>query len=92
MSEITLAVNFAFADSTTKSYTFGPLSVNAVSAADFKTRLRNFNSVDETSQKKFTNIAESVKSDNGYALTGIKSATITTSQTRRIFDAATYNP
>jgi len=52
--------------------------------------LRNFNSVDETTQKKFTNLGTILKSENGAALTGIKSAHITTSNVTRIYDAANY--
>ena len=92
MSSSTLTINFAFGDSTTRQYSMGTFAVNSVSVLEFKNRLRNFNSVDSTSQKKFTNLADALKSDNGYPLTGIKSATITTSQTQRIFDAATYTP
>lgn len=90
MSSATLKVNFAYADATTRSFEMGPFAVNAVSATNFKNRLSTFNSVDETTQKKFTNFAEVMKSDNGAALTGVKSATITVSQITRIYDAATY--
>lgn len=88
----TVAVNFAYADATTRSFEMGPFAVEAVSATDFKNRLRTFNSVDETEHKKFTNFAEVMKSENGSALTGIKSATITVSQVTRIYDATTYQP
>ena len=90
MSSSALSVNFAFADATTKTYTFEPFAVNSVAVNQFKTRLRNFNSVDETTQKKFTNLATFLKSENGAELTGIKSAHITTSQVTRVYDAATY--
>jgi len=92
MSETVCAVNFAFADGSTKSYSVGPLEVSSSAVQNFKTRLQNFNSIDETSQKKFTNLFEQLKSENGSAVTGIKSATITVSQATRIFDAATYKP
>ena len=90
MSSSALSVNFAFADATTKSYTFDPFAANSVAVQQFKTRLRNFNSVDETSQKKFTNLVTFLKSENGAELTGIKSAHITTSQVTRVYDAANY--
>ena len=90
MSSAVLKVNFAYADATTRSFEMGPFAVDAVSATDFKNRLRTFNSVDETEHKKFTNFSEVMKSENGAALTGIKSATITVSQTTRIYDVATY--
>lgn len=90
MSSSTCAVNFAYADGTTKSYSLGPFNPAGNAVTNFKTRLRNFNVTDETEQKKFTNLAEYLVSENGAAFTGIKSATITTSQTRRIYDAATY--
>ena len=92
MSSSVLTVNFAFGDSTTRQYSMGTFAVNSVSVLEFKNRLRNFNALDAESQKKFTNLADALKSDNGYNLTGIKSASITTSQTQRIFDAATYTP
>ena len=88
----TVAVNFAFADSTARSYSMGPFAVNSAAVQNFRTRVQNFNSVDSTSQKKFTNLAEVLKSDNGAAVTGIKSASITTSNITRIYDAATYTP
>lgn len=92
MSSAVLAVNFAFADSTFRGYSMGTFAVNSDAVINFKTRLQKFNSVDSTSQKKFTNLADVLKSDNGAALTGIKNATITVSQTTRIFDASTYQP
>lgn len=92
MSSSVLTVNFAFADSTAKTFSMGTFAVNSVAVTNFKERLRNFDKVDAESGKKFTNLSEVLKSDNGYNLTGIKSASITTSQTRRIFDAATYTP
>lgn len=88
----TVAVNFAFSDSTAKIYSMGPFAVNSSAVQNFRTRLRNFNSVDETTQKKFTNLAEVLKSENGAALTGIKSASITTSNITRIYDASNYTP
>ena len=90
MSSSSLSVNFAFADATTKTYTFEPFAANSVAVTQFKNRLRNFNAIDETSQKKFTNLDKFLISANGAALTGIKSASITTSQVTRIYDAATY--
>lgn len=90
MSSSSLSVNFAFADATTKSYTFEPFAANSVAVMQFKTRLRNFNAIDEKSQKKFTNLDKFLISENGAALTGIKSAHITTSQVTRVYDAATY--
>ena len=92
MSSATVAVNFAFADATFRGYSMGTFAVNSDAVQNFKTRLQNFNKVDTTSQKKFTNLADVLKSDNGAALTGIKSASITVSNVRRIFDAATYRP
>ena len=92
MSSSVLTVNFAFGDSTTRQYTVGTFDVNSVSVLEFKTRLQNFDKVNAELQKKVTNLADVLKSDNGYNLTGIKSATITTSQTQRIFDASTYTP
>lgn len=92
MSSATLSVNFAFADATTRIYSMGTFAVNSDAVNNFKTRLQKFNSVDSTSQKKFTNLAEVLKSDNGANLSGIKSASITVSQTTRIYDAATYQP
>lgn len=92
MSSSTLSVNFAFADATTRLYSMGTFAVNSDAVSNFKDRLRKFNSVDSESGKKFTNLADVLKSDNGAALTGIKSAHIVTSQTRRIYDAATYRP
>ncbi len=90
MSSATLTVNFAFADAMAKSYAVGPFSVNSDAVSNFKDRLRNFNKVDATEQKKITNLENFLSSENGAALTGIKSATITVSQTTRIYDAATY--
>lgn len=92
MSNAVLSVNFAFADATFRGYSMGTYAISSDAVQNFKTRLRNFNSVDATTQKKYTNLAEVLKSDNGAALSGIKSATITVSQTTRIFDAATYQP
>lgn len=92
MNDATLNVNFAFADSTFRGYSMGTFAVNSISVTNFKERLQKFNSVDETVQKKFTNLADVLKSDNGANLSGIKSATVVTSQTTRIFDAATYRP
>ena len=90
MSNSTLTVNFAYADATAKSYAVGPFAVNSDAVSNFKDRLRNFNKVDATEQKKITNLENFLSSENGAALTGIKSATITVSQTTRIYDAATY--
>lgn len=90
MSSSICSVNFAFSDGTTKMYSLGPFDVTSTAVSQFKTRLRNFNSVDETTQKKFTNLFDQLKSENGAALTGIKSASITTSEITRIYDAATY--
>ena len=84
MSSSVLSVNFAFADASYRTYSMGTFAVNSAAVLQFKNRLRMFNSVDETSQKKFTNLADVLKSDNGANLTGIKSASITTSQTTRI--------
>ena len=86
----TVAVNFAFADSTARSYSMGPFAVNSAAVSNFKTRLQNFDVVDATEQKKFTNLSDVLVSENGYNLTGIKNATITVSQVTRIYDAATY--
>ena len=90
MSSATLSVNFAYADATAKSYAVGPFAVNSDAVSNFKSRLQNFNKVDTTEQKKITNLENFLCSENGAALTGIKSATITVSQTTRIYDAATY--
>ena len=90
MSSSTLSINFAYADATTKVYSMGQFAANSAAVSQFKTRLRNFNSVDETTQKKFTNLGTILKSENGAALTGIKSAHITTSNVTRIYDAANY--
>lgn len=92
MSSSICAVNFAYADGTTKSYSLGPFAVNSDAVTNFKNRLKNFDSTDSLSSKKFTNLADYLVSENGAALTGIKNATITTSNVRRIFDAATYRP
>ena len=67
-----------------------PFANNSVAVMQFKSRLQTFNEVDTTSQKKFTNFGEILKSENGAALSGIKSASITTSQITRVYDAATY--
>ena len=90
MSSATLTINFAYADATAKSYAVGPFAVNSDAVSNFKDRLRNFNKVDATEQKKITNLENFLSSENGAALTGIKSATITVSNVRRIYDAATY--
>lgn len=90
MSSATLTVNFAFSDSTTKSFSFGPFDIMASAVTQFRTRLRKFNSVDETSQKKFTNLADVLISDNGAALSGIKSASITVSESTRIYDSVNF--
>ena len=90
MSSATLTVHFAYADATAKSYAVGPFDVNSDAVTYFKNRLQNFNKVDTTEQKKTTNLENFLCSENGAALTGIKSATITVSQSTRIFDAATY--
>ena len=92
MSSATLEVNFAFADATTKPVSVGTFDVNSDAVTYFKNRLQKFNSTDETTQQKFTNLQTFLKSENGANLTGIKSATITVSQVTRIFDAATYRP
>lgn len=88
----TLAVTFAFADSTTRTFSIGNYNPNDTSLETFKNRVKNFDKTDTTSGKKFTNLAQYLKSDSGAAFTAVKSATITTSQTRRIFDSSTYNP
>lgn len=85
-----LAVNFAYADGTTKSYSLGPFDTNSNAVSKFKERLQKFNTVDSESSKKFTNLFDVLKSENGAEITGIKSATITVSQSTRIYDAATY--
>lgn len=90
MSSSVCGINFAFSDGTTKSFTLGPFAVNSAAVLQFKNRVQTFDSVETTSQKKFTNLKDYVVSENGAAMTGIKSATITTSQTTRIYDAATY--
>ena len=56
MSNSTLTVNFAYADATAKSYAVGPFAVNSDAVSNFKDRLRNFNKVDATEQKKITNL------------------------------------
>ena len=90
MSSAICAVNFAYGDGTTKNYSLGPFAVNSAAVSNFKTRLQNFDVVDATEQKKFTNLSDVLVSENGYNLTGIKNATITVSQVTRIYDAATY--
>ena len=90
MSSAMLAVNFAFADGTSKVISAGPYDINSDSVTNFKNRVKNFNSVDESSSKNFTNLVGKFKSDNGADITGIKSASITVSNVRRIYDAATY--
>ena len=90
MSSAVLSVNFAFADATFRGYSMGTFDVNSDAVTNFKNRLQNFNKVDATEQKKTTNLENFLCSENGAALTGIKSATITVSQVTRIFDAATY--
>ena len=92
MSSSITAINFAYADGTTRSYSLGPFNVNSPAVINFKNRVQNFNSVDATEQKKITNLFDVMKSESGAQITGVKSASITTSQTRRIFDAATYTP
>ena len=92
MSSAMLKINFAYADATAKSFEMGPFAVNSASVMNFKTRLQQFNSADAETQKKITNFETVLKSENGANLTGIKSATITVSQTTRIFDASTYQP
>ena len=52
MSSAICAVNFAYGDGTTKSYSLGPFAVNSAAALQFKNRLQNFNTVDATEQKK----------------------------------------
>ena len=90
MTSSALSINFAFADATTKTYTMEPFANNSDAVQKFKERLRIFNSVDETTQKKYTNLAKFLISENGAELTGIKSAHITSSQITRIYDAANY--
>jgi len=92
MSSAVLTVHFVYADATAKSYAVGPFAVNSDALNTFKTRLQNFNKVDATSQKKFTNLFEQLKSENGADVTGVKGASITVSQSTRIYDAATYKP
>ena len=91
MSNAICTVNFAYADGTAKSYSIGPFNVNSSAITNFKNRVKTFNSVDETEQKKITNLATYLVSENGAAMTGVKSASFTVSQARRIFDASTYN-
>lgn len=67
MSSAICAVNFAYGDGTTKSYSLGPFAVNSASVTNFKNRLQNFNTVDATEQKKFTNLADYLVSENGAA-------------------------
>ena len=92
MSSGVTAINFAYADGTAKGYSLGPFNVNSDAITYFKERVQNFNKVDATEQKKFTNLFEQLKSENGAEVTGVKSATITVTDVRRIFDAATYRP
>ena len=92
MSSAVTTINFAFADGTTKNYSLGPFAVNSDAITYFKNRAQNFNKVDATSQKKFTNLFEQLKSENGADVTGVKGASITVSQSTRIYDAATYKP
>ena len=92
MSSATMAINFAYADGTTKNYTFGPFNVTSDAVQNFKNRVKELNSVDESLQKKYTNLFEQLKSENGAEITGIKSASITVTNVRRIYDAATYKP
>ena len=92
MSSSVLAINFAYADGSAKGFSMGPFNVNSISVMEFKNRVQNLNQTDTQEQKKITNLFAQLKSENGAEITGIKSATITTSQTRRIFDAATYTP
>ena len=90
MSSGVTAINFAYADGSTKIYSLGPFDANSDAITYFKERVQNFNKVDATEQKKFTNLFEQLKSENGAEVTGVKSATITVTNVRRIFDAATY--
>lgn len=90
MSSAICAVNFAYGDGTTKSYSLGPFNVNSDAVIEFKDRLQNFDTVESLSSKKFTNLSTVLVSENGSNLSGIKSATITVSQTTRIYDAANY--
>ena len=92
MSSAICAVNFAYGDGTTKSYSLGPFAVNSDAVNNFKSRLQNFDNVESLSSKKFTNLSTVLVSENGSNLSGIKSATITVSQTTRIYDAANYTP
>lgn len=90
MSSSFLTIIFAFADSTNKNFTVGPFSPSSSAVRNFKSRVKSFNDTDTESGKKITNLADILKSDGGAAFSGIKTAYIVTSQTRRIFDAATY--
>ena len=90
MSSAICTVNFAYADGTAKGYALGPFNVNSDAVTYFKNRVQNFNTIDTTKQKKFTNLADYLVSENGAAFTGVKSASITVSQATRIFDAANY--
>ena len=92
MSSSVTTINFAYADGTTRSYSLGSFAVNSVAVTNFKNRIQNFNNVDAQEQKKITNLFDVLKSENGAQITCVKSATITTTQTRRIFDSATYTP
>lgn len=92
MNSATLSVTFAFADATTKTIAVGTFDATSNAVLNFKTRLKNFLSVDSETQKKVTNLDNYLLSDNGAAFSGIKSASITVSQSTRIFDAATYRP
>ena len=92
MSSAMLKINFAFADATAKSFEMGPFSLNDSAVTTFKTRVKNILAVDTEAGRKITNFGKVVKSENGAALTGVKSASITVSDVRRIFDAATYTP
>lgn len=90
MSSSTLTINFAYSDASFKTYSVGPFANNSVAVMQFKARLQMFNEVDVTAQKKYTNLATILKSENGAALTGIKSANIVTSQITRVYDASNY--
>lgn len=89
MSNSTLTVNFAYADSTVKNFTVGPFAVNSEAVSEFKLRLKAFDAVN-SSGKKYTNLSTILKSDSGAALSGIKSAYIITSQSKRIYDAGDF--
>ncbi len=90
MSSATLKINFAFADATAKSFEMGSFDLEDSAIGTFKTRVKNIFATDTETGRKFTNFEEVIKSENGAALTGIKSASITVSQVTRIYDAATY--